>query len=143
MPRLSDDSVLTIFYDLPGHRGCSDAELRAAELEMTVTFPMSYRRMMLLDANRLYGTGVFLPPNELAGYNIDAPDIADPLESTFTRPRIIFGIDDIRAFYAMDAVGGDDSAVYEFDHYTGCGPTRIFDSFLTFVAGVLRGYLKL
>ena len=143
MPHLADEIVLAIFHDLPGHLGCSKTQLDAAELEMSVTFPKAYRDMMLLDANRMYSTGVFIPPPRLAGYNTGGPDSQDPVDSTFTRPRIIFGVDDIRAFYAMDAVGDSDSAVYEFDHYNGVGPTRIHDSLVPFFADILRGYLKL
>ena len=147
MTRLSDDAVLAIFRDLPGHQGCSEADLQAVESELNVIFPLVYRQMMLLDANRLVNSNFLIPLSQIAGYNRVDQDVQTPPELVaFTCPQVIFGIDDIRAVFALDADGRDDSAVYEFDHYHSSEeskPIQIHDSLNSFFADVLRGYLQL
>lgn len=146
MSTLSDNAVLEMFRDLPGHRGYSDCEFDSIESKLGIKFPGYYRRLMSFDSDRLINTGMILPLSQIRANTSDEVDPLDGEPPTFVTPRIVFAVDDIRAVFAMDCVGTDDSAVYEFDHYNAdedSHPIKIHDTLAPFFADILRGYLGL
>lgn len=140
----TDETILAIFRDLPDHRGCDASELARAESDLEIKFPDYYRELMLFDGHRLMNTGMIIPPMQLSEYNRNAARQGDSDPTEFALPQLVFAVNDIEAEFAMDAVGGADSPVYEVNDFTGDGlPRRIHNSLEPFIATVLRKYLNL
>lgn len=140
--------VLEVFSALPGHRGCTEADLDAIEQELNVTFPAFFRWIMTQDAQRLYNTGIFVPLSRLADRKADARRLLaeDGHEFRLAREHVVFAWDDIRAFQFFSATGGDDVPVCEFDYYSDPNdgrPTGVTDTLAEFYAARLQEYLRL
>ncbi|QEG00732.1 hypothetical protein Mal15_48040 [Stieleria maiorica] len=146
MSTFTDNAVLEMFRDLPGHRGCADGEFDAIESRLGIKFPGYYRRLMSFDSDRLINTGMILPLSQIRANTIAEIDPLDGEPPIIVTPRIVFAVDDIRAIFAMDCLGSDDSPVYEFDHYNAdedSQPIKIHDTLAPFFADILRVYLGL
>ena len=145
--RLSPQDVLTIFRDLPQHRGCDASLLDAAEHALGVVFPAFYREIMLLDAYRLYQTEIFLPVNELHEWTQAAGDDFVPGSTcTLTTRDVIFatalgGYDN----YFFRADGVDDPPVYglALNSARPGSPNVVADTLSFFTSEILRSFLRI
>lgn len=145
---LSNDQVLDVFRDLPGHRGCSITELDDVETAFAVCFPRRYRAMMELDAGRLCDAGIVAPLNRLNELHQDADGLLNEDGHLFRLERedVVFAWKDTYAFYFFKADGTDDPAVMMFNYYDSSHdwkPVVAHDTLTAYFADALRLYLKL
>ncbi len=145
-----DDRVIDLFRELPDHRGCSAAELDAAEADLGVCFPARYRAMMELDATRLCGAGIVAPLHRLNDFRQEADGvlIEDGHLFRLERADVVFAWDGIFAFYFFNfnADGTDDPAVKMFNYYDSADdwkPVVSHDTLTAYFTDGLRRYLKL
>ncbi|MCE9545945.1 MAG: hypothetical protein K8T25_10560 [Planctomycetia bacterium] len=148
MSSLSNNEVLRIFEVLQGHHGCPESVLNDAEQLVSGRLPPTYRRLMLLDADRLLATGVFLPPDKLSDHKQEAQELLleDNYSFRLERTHVVFAWLDIYAFYFFDAIGSDDVPVFEFNYYSSDNdrlPRECSRTVPEFFAKIIRDYLKL
>ena len=145
---IRNDQVFDVFRELPGHRGCSENELDAAESQLGVSLPQRYREMMQLDAGRLCGAGIVAPIRRLKELRQDAIELLIEDSHTF-RPHaedVVFAWEHIYAFYFFRADGNDDPPVMMFNYYDSehdWEPVIAFDALTTYFTDALRRYLDL
>lgn len=145
---MRNDQVLDIFRELPGHRGCSEDELDAAESQLGVALPQRYREMMELGEARLCGAGIVAPIGRLQELRRNAIDILID-EGRSYRPDaddVVFAWDDVHAFYLFKSDGDDNPPVMMFNYYDSGHdwvPVLAYDTLTAYFAAALRRYLNL
>lgn len=113
-----DEEILKIFRELPEQRGCSEADIRAAEAQLHVTLPAVYTDLMRLAENRLVVAGIVLPIRKLVMERDEAIDILiqDNYEFRLDRQDVVFTWELGCAFYFFHADGSPDPPVMAFNY---------------------------
>lgn len=154
MVYFSEDEIIRIFEDLPQHRGCSPVEIEEAESIFNGALPPFYKRLMLLDEQRMVATGSIRPVSELQNVRRDAEDILREEEEliedwpvfNLSRNHVVFAWNDIYCFYYFEANGRDDVPVFRYVYYSDDDdrrPTIECRSVSDFMIESIRQFLKL
>ena len=148
------DETLEIFREMSGHAGCSPERLDELEREHDGAFPPLYHELMLLDADRLCNTKVFISPERILEYRHEAEHIIkyDEFGFTLTKNQCVFAWQSIDAFFFFEMIGDDSVPVNGVNYCGGFDttdgnkygtPHTIAPSVPDFFAQVLRSYLGL
>ena len=145
---LSDEQVLEVFRELPGHRGHSSAELDTVEQQFGIKLPPQYRTAMQLGAERLVAAEIVLPLKSLEEYRGEANHILIEHGRSFrlAATDFVFAWDDIFAFYYFAASGDSDPPVMRFNYYSSednWEPAVAYVTLEKYFAEAIRKYLKL
>lgn len=140
--------TLEIFCELPGSRGCSESLLLEAESFFAGSLPPTYRRLMLLDEQRLCNTGIIVPVAKLPHRKTEAQKLLEleGFDFQLEMNHVVCGWNEVYSFDYFAACGNDDTCVYEFSYCGGDGhgsPVRCADTIPEYLATIIRRYLKL